>query len=171
MSDSGQYLLAEGAAELERLRLQARVWEPEAERMLDLIDVQAGWRCIDLGLSNRLGRPEVAPKAMCLRTLRQFGQELLFLLRIQPGRGPQAFVMVQRRNATGLGTFNDITDCTLCQTQCIRNLLLLVALLMHFPGSQAAVFSPILWCALFRGCHVTLIPRFKLPIKSLSSYQ
>lgn len=43
------YLLAGGAAELERLQLQARVWEPDAEAMLDRIGVRAGARCIDLG--------------------------------------------------------------------------------------------------------------------------
>lgn len=59
-----QYLLAGGAAELERLRLQARVWEPEAELMLDRIGIQPGWECTDLGcgamgilgpLSHRVG--------------------------------------------------------------------------------------------------------------------
>jgi ubiquinone/menaquinone biosynthesis C-methylase UbiE len=45
----GSYLLAGGAAELERLRLQARVWEPEAEAMLDQIGVQARWHGLDLG--------------------------------------------------------------------------------------------------------------------------
>lgn len=45
----GEYLLAGGAAELERLRLQARVWEPEAEAMLDRIGVAPGVHCIDLG--------------------------------------------------------------------------------------------------------------------------
>ena len=43
------YLLAGGAAELERLQLQARVLEPDAEAMLDQIGIQPGWRCIDLG--------------------------------------------------------------------------------------------------------------------------
>jgi SAM-dependent methyltransferase len=43
------YLLSGGAAELERLRLQARVWEPAAERMLDQIPVKKGWSCADLG--------------------------------------------------------------------------------------------------------------------------
>jgi SAM-dependent methyltransferase len=43
------YLLANNEGELERLRLQARVLEPEAEAMLDRIGVQAGWSCIDLG--------------------------------------------------------------------------------------------------------------------------
>jgi ubiquinone/menaquinone biosynthesis C-methylase UbiE len=46
---SEQYLLAGGAAELERLRLQARVWEPEAEVMLDRIGLEPGWNCLDLG--------------------------------------------------------------------------------------------------------------------------
>jgi ubiquinone/menaquinone biosynthesis C-methylase UbiE len=43
------YLLANAEAELERLRLQARVWDPEAEALLDRIGVQPGWRCLDLG--------------------------------------------------------------------------------------------------------------------------
>ncbi len=49
MTTSNDYLLAGGSAELERLRLQARVWEPEAEIMLDRIGLQPGWNCIDLG--------------------------------------------------------------------------------------------------------------------------
>ena len=49
MPEPKEYLLAGGAAELERLQLQARVWEPEAEVMLDMIGVASGWRCIDLG--------------------------------------------------------------------------------------------------------------------------
>lgn len=49
MSDTTNYLLAGGSAELERLRLQARIWEPEAEAMLDHIGLQIGWNCIDLG--------------------------------------------------------------------------------------------------------------------------
>jgi hypothetical protein len=56
--------MANTAAELERLRLQARVWEPEAEALLDRIGVTAGWSCADLGcgpvgilgpLSHRVG--------------------------------------------------------------------------------------------------------------------
>lgn len=43
------YVLASGAAEVERLRLQARVWETEAQAMLDRIGVRPGWRCVDLG--------------------------------------------------------------------------------------------------------------------------
>ena len=46
---SPDYLLTDTASELERLRLQARVWEPETEAWLELIGVRAGWRCLDLG--------------------------------------------------------------------------------------------------------------------------
>jgi SAM-dependent methyltransferase len=42
------YVLA-SKDELERLQLQARVWEPEADAMLDRIGVQAGWLCLDMG--------------------------------------------------------------------------------------------------------------------------
>jgi hypothetical protein len=50
MTDASEnYLLTGGVAELERLQLQARVWEPEAEVMLAHIGPQAGWRCLDLG--------------------------------------------------------------------------------------------------------------------------
>ena len=42
------YLLNGGAAELERLRLQARVWEPTAEQLLDEIGITPGSRCLDL---------------------------------------------------------------------------------------------------------------------------
>ena len=49
MTDPSTYLLAGGAAELERLRLQARVWEPEAERLLDQIGLPPGGSCVDLG--------------------------------------------------------------------------------------------------------------------------
>ncbi|NJR60985.1 MAG: class I SAM-dependent methyltransferase [Cyanobacteria bacterium CRU_2_1] len=43
------YLLANSSTELDRLYLQAKVWEPEAEVMLDHIAVQPGWKCVDLG--------------------------------------------------------------------------------------------------------------------------
>jgi SAM-dependent methyltransferase len=46
---SDPYLLSGSASELERLRLQARVWEPAAEAMLDQIGIRAGWNCVDLG--------------------------------------------------------------------------------------------------------------------------
>jgi ubiquinone/menaquinone biosynthesis C-methylase UbiE len=49
MGNTAGYLLANDTVELERLRLQARVWEPEAEKMLDAIGVQPGWNCVDLG--------------------------------------------------------------------------------------------------------------------------
>ena len=46
---SDSYLLSDSASELERLRLQAKVWEPAAEAMLDLIGIRPGWSCVDLG--------------------------------------------------------------------------------------------------------------------------
>ncbi len=49
MSSATSYLLSDSTTELDRLRLQARVWEPEAEVMFDQIGVQAGWTCADLG--------------------------------------------------------------------------------------------------------------------------
>lgn len=36
-------------AEIERLQLQAQVWQSETEIMLDSIGVQPGWSCIDIG--------------------------------------------------------------------------------------------------------------------------
>lgn len=45
MSD---YLLA-SPEEMARLQLQARVWEAESRLMLDRIDLQPGWSCLDLG--------------------------------------------------------------------------------------------------------------------------
>jgi SAM-dependent methyltransferase len=42
------YLLA-SATEAERLQLQARVWQPAAEAMLDGIGIEPGWSCLDLG--------------------------------------------------------------------------------------------------------------------------
>ena len=88
MADTSSYLLAGGSAELERLRLQARVWEPAAEALLDRIGVQAGWRFIDLGcgamgilgpLSRRVG-PQghvigVDSEATQLAAARAFVQE------------------------------------------------------------------------------------------------
>ena len=49
MSEKQEYLLANSAVELERLRLQARVWEPEVEIWLDDVGIQSGWHCVDLG--------------------------------------------------------------------------------------------------------------------------
>jgi SAM-dependent methyltransferase len=48
-SASDSYLLSDSASELERLRLQAKVWEPAAEAMLDQISIKPGWDCVDLG--------------------------------------------------------------------------------------------------------------------------
>jgi SAM-dependent methyltransferase len=42
------YLLAGSDVELDRLQLQARVWEPAAEAMLAEIGVRPGWRVLDL---------------------------------------------------------------------------------------------------------------------------
>src|SRR5262245_52772473 len=42
------YILS-NAAEAERLRVQARVWETDVEALLDQIGVGPGWRCLDLG--------------------------------------------------------------------------------------------------------------------------
>jgi SAM-dependent methyltransferase len=49
MTTTNNYLLPNDPSELDRLRLQARVWEPEVEIMLDRIGVAPGWRCVDLG--------------------------------------------------------------------------------------------------------------------------
>jgi precorrin-6B methylase 2 len=46
---TGEYLLAGVPAEVERLRVQARTWEPEVEIMLNEMGVERGWRCIDVG--------------------------------------------------------------------------------------------------------------------------
>jgi SAM-dependent methyltransferase len=89
MADASEnYLLAGGTAELERLQLQARVWEPEAEVMLDHISLEAGWQCLDLGcgamgilgpLSRRVGPTGqvvgVDLDAMQLAAARAFIQE------------------------------------------------------------------------------------------------
>jgi len=49
MSRQSGYLLSDSGSELDRLRMQARFWEPDAQSMLGLIGVRAGWRCLDLG--------------------------------------------------------------------------------------------------------------------------
>ena len=49
MSRQPGYLLSDSASELDRLRMQARFWEPDAQSMLGLIGVRPGWRCLDLG--------------------------------------------------------------------------------------------------------------------------
>ncbi|HUS17362.1 MAG TPA: methyltransferase domain-containing protein [Chloroflexia bacterium] len=49
-SVSGEsYLLADQRNEEERLRLQARVWEPEVEAWLDRVGLTPGATCLDLG--------------------------------------------------------------------------------------------------------------------------
>jgi ubiquinone/menaquinone biosynthesis C-methylase UbiE len=49
MATIDAYLVPGVASELERLRIQAEAWEPDVEIWLDLIGVQPGWRCVDLG--------------------------------------------------------------------------------------------------------------------------
>lgn len=46
---SSGYLLAGQASELERLRLQARVWEPSGRRLLEQIGGGRGARALDVG--------------------------------------------------------------------------------------------------------------------------
>jgi ubiquinone/menaquinone biosynthesis C-methylase UbiE len=43
------YLLGRTAAEYERLRDQARMWEPETERLLDRVGLGLGAHCVDVG--------------------------------------------------------------------------------------------------------------------------
>jgi SAM-dependent methyltransferase len=47
MTDS--YVLGRSAEEYERLRAQARMWEPETARLLDHVGVGPGARCLDAG--------------------------------------------------------------------------------------------------------------------------
>ena len=47
MSQPSDYLLT-ADTERERLRLQSRVFEPEAEALLDAIGVRPGWSCLDV---------------------------------------------------------------------------------------------------------------------------
>src|ERR1700734_4221783 len=43
------YLLMSGDAEMKRLRLQAQVWEPAAVDFLASLNIQSGWKTLDLG--------------------------------------------------------------------------------------------------------------------------
>lgn len=45
--DQGYFLASD--EELSRLQVQAHVWEPDAEIMLDRIGVGPGWNCVDMG--------------------------------------------------------------------------------------------------------------------------
>jgi len=49
MGTNAEYLLESNAAELDRLRLQAVVWEPAAEAMLDQMGVPPGAQVADIG--------------------------------------------------------------------------------------------------------------------------
>jgi SAM-dependent methyltransferase len=44
-----EYLLTSGDAEMQRLRLQAQVWEPAAEEFLATLGVTPGWSALDMG--------------------------------------------------------------------------------------------------------------------------
>ncbi|MEW6049680.1 MAG: methyltransferase domain-containing protein [Candidatus Zixiibacteriota bacterium] len=44
-----EYLLGDGAAELERLQFQHSVWGPVTDQFFDRIGVGHGWRCLDVG--------------------------------------------------------------------------------------------------------------------------
>jgi SAM-dependent methyltransferase len=48
-----EYLLSQAPNEIIRLQSWAGSWEPETEAMLDTIQVQPGWRCLDLGCGPR----------------------------------------------------------------------------------------------------------------------
>ena len=61
---SGRYPIEARRGEIERLHVQSAAMAPETERMLDLIGVEDGWSCLDIGcgpggitglLSNRVG--------------------------------------------------------------------------------------------------------------------
>jgi len=45
--------ILDSATELDRLELQAKVWEPAAQQMLGEIGIENGWRAIDLGCGVR----------------------------------------------------------------------------------------------------------------------
>lgn len=49
MIGAGSYLMAGEPSELDRLRLQSRVWEPAGERLLGLLGDGAGKRALDVG--------------------------------------------------------------------------------------------------------------------------
>jgi SAM-dependent methyltransferase len=46
---SGDYLLSSGVTEMQRLRLQAQVWEPAATEFLATLNINPGSRVLDLG--------------------------------------------------------------------------------------------------------------------------
>lgn len=48
MSNDSEYILS-SPVEKERLQLQARLWEPKVEALLERLGVQPGWHCLDVG--------------------------------------------------------------------------------------------------------------------------
>jgi len=78
---------SEQEQEIERLNIQSKTWEPDAQFLLDKIGVQPGWKCADLGcgpcgilglLSQRVGESGevwgVDSNPLCLRATRNFIQ-------------------------------------------------------------------------------------------------
>jgi len=81
--------------------------------------------------------------------------------------------MIEGAFTAFLGAADDVAHTALGQTQRIRNGLLLVALLMHFPGALPAIFSPILdfglICGLICGFHSPFLPQIFTNMKYLIS--
>jgi ubiquinone/menaquinone biosynthesis C-methylase UbiE len=48
-SYSGNYPIESRAGEIERLRIQAEAWAPDAAAMLDRFGAMQGWKCVDIG--------------------------------------------------------------------------------------------------------------------------
>jgi ubiquinone/menaquinone biosynthesis C-methylase UbiE len=57
------YILGKTTAEYERLRVQARVWEPATAALLDRTGIGPGARCLDVGC-----RPAETMRLMAERT-------------------------------------------------------------------------------------------------------
>ena len=48
-ANANSYLLGVNEAELERLRFQQTVWGPVTNKLFDRINIQRGWKCLDVG--------------------------------------------------------------------------------------------------------------------------
>ncbi|MBI4547495.1 MAG: methyltransferase domain-containing protein [Ignavibacteriae bacterium] len=49
MKQSSEYLLGVSKTELERLRFQHSVWKSVTDRFFDRLNIQRGWKCLDVG--------------------------------------------------------------------------------------------------------------------------
>lgn len=49
MSENKEYILGANQTELERLEFQHGVWKEITDRFLDKINIQKGWKCLDVG--------------------------------------------------------------------------------------------------------------------------